>query len=175
MRELKTTRWMIAFVIAVCQLLVIGLLLLMEVYYHGNIFKIERDHLEIVEYSSCSTYPFDRASFLVIDLLFTLCMVQSYRARKLPANFKETKYIAVSVLFTEVFLLAYLVAGDNGPLSETLLMGSANVAMVSIMYGYKVVLVLFCPKLNNAGVLKRQLIELSHKNVDRTISLTSGN
>ena len=160
MKELKTTRWMIALVIVVCQVIIISLLVLAEVYVKGNIFTIEIDNVQIIEYISCNTYTFDRIGLLFVNLLLSLCMIQSYRARKLPANFNETKYIAVSVLCTKVFLMSYLMAGDMGSLSETLLMGFANISMILIMYGYKLVIIVFYPNLNNATVLRRQLMEL---------------
>ena len=110
----------------------------MEVYGTESVFKKQRDHSLIIEYVSCNTHKFNQLAFVFIELLLSLCLVQSYRARKLPANFNETKYIAVSVLCTEVFLLSYLIAGGEGKRTEVVLMEGANLSMVTIMFVNKV-------------------------------------
>ena len=159
----------VAGTIVACQSIVFTQLIMMETYSPFSVFKVERDNQNIIEHVSCNTFPFDRFTFMFIEILLSLCLVQSYRARKLPANFNETKYIAVSVLCTEVFLSSYLIAGRDLA-SEVILMECANVSMVFIMFGNKLFIILFHPELNKKSILDRQLIQMSSSEKKRTAS-----
>ena len=169
-RDVKATKVFVAGTIVSCQTVVFTQLIMMEVYSSISVFKIKRDNHNIIEYVSCHTFPFDRFTFAFIEILLSLCLVQSYRARKLPANFNETKHIAVAVLCTEVFLLSYLIAGGDSIASEVILMECANISMVFIMFGNKLFIIVFHPELNKKSILDRQLIQMSTSEKNRKSS-----
>ncbi|XP_066915306.1 G-protein coupled receptor family C group 6 member A-like [Clytia hemisphaerica] len=139
-------------------------LLLLTIVYHGEIYQIQKDDQKIIEYFSCALYPYKIVIFSYVQFLLFICLIQSYRARHLPNNYNETKFITVSVLVTQVFILSYLIRGGELA-TELVLMGLANSSMVLIMYGYKARIVLFHPELNDARIFKKQLFEMASREI----------
>ena len=152
-KEVKQTNFLILSTISICLLVQIALVTVLIDYY-GTIYEITRDDENITEYFKCYLFPYRRFIFIYIEGILMFCLIQSYRARHLPTNFNETKFITVAVLTTQVFLLSFLVNnGEEGIETDHILVGLANFSMVIIMYGYKAKMVLFQPKQTKAKVI----------------------
>ncbi|XP_066914937.1 metabotropic glutamate receptor 2-like [Clytia hemisphaerica] len=143
-KDIQQTNFLIFSTISVCVLVQISLIIVLT-YFNTNVYQIERDDATITEYYRCHLYPYRQGLFVYIELLLMLCLIQSYRARHLPTNFNETKFITVAVSTTQVFILSYLLSDEKETrlLTAFTLLGIANLSMVLIMHGYKVFVLLF--------------------------------
>ena len=169
-KEINLTKHFIRATIFCCQITSV-LLALLSIFYIKDILSVTRDNEAIIEYQRCNLHSYHTVVFLYIELLLLACIVQSYRARKLPTSFNEAKYITAAVACTEVFILSYMIGGfnQNNFLIEYTFLWFANICTVLLMYGYKTFIILFRPHKNSAQYINRQLMENSSKKANHQI------
>ena len=68
-------------------------------------FGILEDRTSLVRYQYCNMNVYLNVDILFLMTLTLVCSIQSFWARKLPANFNETYYIFLG-MFTSVILTA---------------------------------------------------------------------
>ena len=168
-QEIKQTKYFVVATIATSQLIFIALFVI-TFLYNGKVFTLLRNDEKIIKYIKCTLYPYYLIIFIYVEFLLLICLIQSYRARKLPRNFNETKLISLGVLLAQVFLLSYLIAGKGTDLlTEILMLNAANLSMVLNMYGWKTFVLLFRPHLNDVRLLNQDLLEMAYRKVDKQI------
>ena len=111
------------------------------------------------------------ADIILLAILSLICSFQPFVARKLPANFNETYYIFLG-MFTSALLF-----GVSFPLDATFnkdgrkifvnscMIYSINMALVSITYGYKIVIILFQKHENTKEVFQKIMLECIQEDV----------
>ena len=161
-KEVTLTKYLILGTIFLGQIPSI-LLTVLSASYIKDILEITRDENTIIEYQKCNLHPYHTVVLLYVELLLLACIIQGYRARKLPTNFNETKYIITAVASAEVFILSYMIGGQDNMLIEYTFLWFANICTVFFMYGYKTFVIFFRPHLNNAKYMNMQLMERSNK------------
>ena len=139
--------------------------------------KIEsfRDEHNKVESMHCDT-KWSNIHILYISVLSMYCLVQAFRARKLPNNFNETKFIVVAMLAN---LVAY--SGTAIILSSlreekrfediTFFGGlsglTSNLSILCITIGYKVWLMIIHPHMNTQAYFQTQMFNRALDSANR--------
>lgn len=157
------------------------------VYLTANIFistvvltvysKFEFEVLEVqsttLKYNFCNMEAYFHIDVALVILLSMICSVQAFIARKLPTNFNETFYIFLGMFTTTILLLLLLPL--NASFSEdgqkifvnSVMIYSANMALISIAYGYKIHIMLFQKHLNTKEAFQRIMLQSIQETVSK--------
>ena len=140
----------------------VNIVLLTQFRFEYGIYEVR---FSLTRYQYCSMNIYMNADILLLTILSLICSFQSFLARKLPANFNETYYIFLG-MFTSALLF-----GVSFPLDATFnkdgrkifvnscMIYSINMALVSITYGYKIVIILFQKHKNTKEVFQKIMLE----------------
>ena len=127
--------------------------------------KIEYDLFEQTD--SLITYNYcDMETYFYIDIAFVIivsvvCSVQALMTRKLPANYNEAYYIFFGMFATTKLLMlsipldASFNTDSQKMFVNSLVMYSANMALLSITYGYKIHIMLFLKHQNTKEAFQK--------------------
>ena len=157
------------------------------IYLTANIFistvfltvysKFEYGVLEVksttLKYNFCSMETYFHVDVALVILLSIICSVQAFIARKLPANFNETYYIFLGMFTTTILLLlsiplnASFKRDGKKIFVNSVMIYSANMALISIAYGYKIHIMLFQKHLNTKEAFQRIMLESIQKTVKK--------
>ena len=137
--------------------------------YHKYEYGIYQTKDPLFRYNYCdmSSYFYVDASFVII--LPMICSVQAFLARKLPSNFNETYYIFLGMFTTTILLV--LSIPPNGSFSHdgqkifvnSVVTYCANMALISIAYGYKIHIMLFKKHRNTKEAFQRNMRKAMEK------------
>lgn len=147
----------------------VTVMLLTEFKYQ---FDILEDRTSLVRYQYCNMNVYLNVDILFLMTLTLVCSIQSFWARKLPANFNETYYIFLG-MFTSVILTA-LYFPLNASFSKdgqkifvnSCIIFSINMSLMIITYGYKIVIILFQKDKNTKEVFQKIMLECIQKEVN---------
>lgn len=113
-------------------------------------------------------------------LLIVMCLIQAFRARSLPENFNETKFILVAMLISVVLVAIFvpltrrMERHRSKLITNVIAVSCVNLAQLLIMYGYKAWVILMCPEKNTASAVKKNLqvhaIQGISKRMNRCVS-----
>ena len=113
-------------------------------------------------------------------LLIVMCLIQAFRARSLPENFNETKFILVAMLISVVLVAIFVPLTHRMErhrsrlITNVIAVSCVNLTQLLIMYGYKAWVILMCPEKNTASALKKNLqvhaIQGVSKRMNRCVS-----
>ena len=98
----------------------------------------------LVKYKYCDIGAYFYFDFVFFITLSILCSVQAFIVRKLPANYNETFYIFLGTFTTTNLLtLSFLLNANFNTDGQkifvnSLVISSANMALISIAYGHKI-------------------------------------
>lgn len=127
------------------------------------------DRGALIKELTCNTNIATLFESAYIALVSSVCMIEALRARKLPENYSETKFIFLSmflVLLLQLVHIPVLMSSDN-PRRRTLLECVITVlnglCLTATLYGYKVLIILFRPQMNNAEVFRKKVREANLK------------
>ncbi|XP_057291138.1 extracellular calcium-sensing receptor-like isoform X2 [Hydractinia symbiolongicarpus] len=129
----------------------------------------------LTEHLRCNTTSHLYVQLLYLLVLSMLIMINSYKARKLPENFNETKFICYGVFVFMVTIMALVPIqlgrkfGERFVIVDTLLISLPNFALLVFMYTLKVYIVLFKPEKNTVTVMRSQLLQKMSEKVQRSI------
>ena len=149
------------------------------IYLTANVFistlflavysKFEYGVLEVksttLKYNFCNMETYFHIDVALVILLSITCSVQAFIARKLPTNFNETYYIFLGMFTTTILLLLSLplnasFSGDGQKIFvNSVMIYSANMALISIAYGYKIHIMLFQKHLNTKEAFQRIMLQ----------------
>ena len=108
----------------------------------------------------------------LIMTLTLVCSIQAFRARSLPANYNEMKYIFLG-MFTSSVLLCLSIplhisnsTTGNQILVESVVFYVINIALLTIMYGYKISIILFQKEKNTLKSFRERTANHMMKNVN---------
>ena len=137
--------------------------------YHKYEYGIYQAKDPTLKYNYCNM-----ASYFYIDISFVIilsmiCSVQAFLARKLPSNFNETYYIFLGMFTTTILLVLSIPL--NGSFDHdgqkifvnSLVIYFANIALISIAYGYKIHIILFQKHRNTREAFQRSMREAMKK------------
>ncbi|XP_057308221.1 uncharacterized protein LOC130646099 [Hydractinia symbiolongicarpus] len=162
------------------EVLILSLLLLIDCAIIAASYlqiKVEvREHPDnnvMKRYFYCST-----DNNVLIHAVFLLCLsitcnVQGFRARKLPQNFNETKFILYGTfVFSLVMVMLFpLYYSQQNPLTKAvlnLILPSIGILLLSIiLYGNKVFIILLHPEKNTAKSFRKGVLENMRKRVEK--------
>ena len=145
-----------------------SIILLTEMKSVHGILEIE---VKLIRYKFCDTTFYVNIDILLVTTLSFICSIQSFLARRLPANFNETYYIFLG-MFASVLLLVI-----SFPLDVTFnkdgrkifvnscLIYFINIMLVSITYGYKIFIILFQKHKNTNEVFQKILLKCMQEHV----------
>lgn len=136
-------------------------------------FGILEDRTSLVRYQYCNMNVYLNVDILFLMTLTLVCSIQSFWARKLPANFNETYYIFLG-MFTSVILTA-LYFPLNASFTKdgrkifvnSCIIFSINMSLMIITYGYKIVIILFQKDKNTKEVFQKIMMECIQKEVNQ--------
>ena len=140
-------------------------LTLFHKYEYGT-YQAE-DPLFRYNYCDMTSYFYVDTSFVII--LSIICSVQAFLARKLPSNFNETYYIFLGMFTTTILLVLSIPL--NGSFSHdgqkmfvnSIVIYCANIALISIAYGYKIHIMLFRKHRNTKEAFQRNMRKAMEK------------
>ena len=126
-----------------------------------------------LKYNFCNMEAYFHIDVALVILLSMICSVQAFIARKLPTNFNETFYIFLGMFTTTILLLLLLPL--NASFSEdgqkifvnSVMIYSANMALISIAYGYKIHIMLFQKHLNTKEAFQRIMLQSIQETVSK--------
>ena len=131
---------------------------------HVSRFKDER---HFTEYLTCPKEPF-LYQFLYTLLLSLICLVQAFRARKLPMHYNETKYIVFAMISNILIIIIFLVSltivdGIDIVFAVFQAVFASNMISVLILNGYKVWIIIFRPMKNRTSVFRHATFDTMRK------------
>lgn len=137
-------------------------------------FGILEDRTSLVRYQYCNMNVYLNVDILFLMTLTLVCSIQSFWARKLPANFNETYYIFLG-MFTSVILTALyfplnasFTKGGQKIFVNSCIIFSINMSLMIITYGYKIVIILFQKDKNTKEVFQKIMLECIQKEVNQS-------
>ena len=139
--------------------------------YHKYEYGIYQAKDPILKYNYCNMVSYFYTDTSLVITLSMICSVQAFLARKLPSNFNETYYIFLG-MFTTTILLVFSIP-LNGSFSHdgqkifvnSFVIYCANLALISIAYGYKIHIMLFQKHRNTKETFQRRMREAIQKNI----------
>ena len=139
--------------------------------------KVEHkvDETSMTDQVACNTFSINITQKIYTSLIILACMVQAVRARKLPQNYNETKFIAFamfSALIIQLISMPLMISSETevrSVLIECIMMFLSNLLLLLILFGYKVVIILFQSEKNTTEVFRKQNCEWQQKNVARNL------
>ena len=142
--------------------------------YHKYEYGIYQAKDPILKYNYCNMASYFYIDTSLVITLSMICSVQAFLARKLPSNFNETYYIFLG-MFTTTILLVFSIP-LNGSFSHdgqkifvnSFVIYCANLALISIAYGYKIHIMLFQKHRNTKEAFQRSMHEAMQKYIFRT-------
>ena len=131
--------------------------------------KSECGHLKspssllICKYCKINThFYFDIISLTIAS---AICSVQAFGARKLPTNYNETYYIFMGMSTTTVLLLLLIPLNASFDKDIRKMFASSTIifcinnALISITYGYKILIIIFQKERNTAEAFQKILLK----------------
>ena len=113
----------------------------------------------------------------LIMTLTLVCSIQAFFARSLPANYNEMKYIFLGMFTSSVLLclsiplhISYSTTG-NQILVESVVVYVINIALLTIMYGYKIYIILFQKEKNTLKTFRERTANHMMKDVNHNYRL----
>ena len=124
----------------------------------------------------CNTNWHVLIQILYITILLLCCSFQGFRARNLPANFKETQFLTFSSLLSAVSIIVCCVIyfSQTEEHLKTFIIACSVVIILLVnllmLYGVKVFVILFKSHLNSTAVARDQIMTKMSKKALRATS-----
>ena len=137
--------------------------------YHNYEYGIYQTNGSLFIYNYCQMTSYFYIGTIFLIVLSIICSAQAFLARKLPANFNETYYIFLGMFTTTILLVLSIPL--NGSFSHdgqkifvnSIVIYFANMALISIAYGYKIHIILFQKHRNTKEAFQRSMREAMQK------------
>ena len=139
--------------------------------YHKYEYGTYQAKDPILKYNYCNMESYYYIDTCFVIILSMICSVQAFVARKLPSNFNKTSYIFLGMFTATVLLvLSILLNGSFDHDGQKIFVNSiviycANMAMLSIAYGYKIHVLLFEKHRNTKEVFQRCMRKAMENNM----------
>ena len=140
-------------------------------------FRFEYRILEIqaslLRYRYCNIDNFLYFDIISLTTFSIICCIQAFRARKLPANYNETYYVFVGMFTTALLFLVLIPLNASFDKDGRKMFASSaityctNIALISITYGYKIVIMIFQKEKNTAEVFQKILLKHMREKVKK--------
>ena len=123
------------------------------------------ENLSQLKYSiSCNIQWSFQLQNIYFVLLLLACSIQGFRARKLPRNFNEARFISYATFVSGLLLLMIqpLYQSLQSPKAKYLMVSTflfaTNLCLLLVVYSYKVWIMLMKPNLNSIEVFRASLM-----------------
>ena len=133
------------------------------------------DKKKIVKYRFCYHQTCLYIEIVTVVVLSVMAAVKAFVARKLPSNFNETRYIFLGMFTTNILLLLMIPLDaslnvDGGVIfADALMVFFINNTVLTITYGYKVYILLFCKEKNQREAIQKKTFEMNKRKVAKKI------
>ena len=149
--------------------LIINILITITIFIEYKFkYGILENKEELIRYQFCNMTIYDNIDLFLVMFLSLVCCIQSFLARKLPANFNETYYIFLGMFTTNILLLlsfplaASFKRDGHRIFVNSFIVYSVNMSLVTIAYSYKVFIMLFQKEKNT----KQAFLEMRKQYID---------
>ena len=128
--------------------------------FEFGIFEKKEEHLRL---RFCQTTSFFYIDVITITFISLIC---SFSGRRLPSNYNEMKFIFLGTFTLTILMLLSLILHANFQnegiviFVDSLMVFFASFSVLTITYGYKVYIVLFCKNKNTTAAFKTKLFRL---------------
>ena len=142
--------------------------------YHKYEYGLYQAKDPLLRYNYCNMASYFYIDTSLVIILSMICSVQAFLARKLPSNFNETYYIFLGMFTTTILLVLSIPLNGsfdyNGQkiFINSLVIYFANIALISIVYGYKIHIILFQKYRNTREAFQRSMREAMQKYIVTT-------
>ena len=133
--------------------------------YHKYEHGVHQTNGSLFIYNYCKMTSYFYIGTIFLIALSIICSVQAFLARKLPANFNETYYIFLGMFTTTILLLLSIPLNGSFDYDgqkifvNSIVIYFANIALMSIAYGYKIHIMLFQKHRNTKEAFQKSMRE----------------
>ena len=140
-------------------------------YFHLSlkIKEVKEDFLREIYCDLSTNFYVDLALIITLTLV---CSIQAFWARSLPANYNEMKYIFLGMFTSSVLLclsiplhISYSTTG-NQVLVQSVVFYVISIALLTIMYGYKISIILFQKEKNTLKAFRERTANHMMKDIN---------
>ena len=149
------------------------------VAFRGDEYGLRQVENTVEKHIYCKMTVYFYVDLTLVLVLSVVCSIQSFLARKLPTNYNETYYIFLAMFTTTILLLlsiplhaSYSKDGQQVFVNSCMVY-TANIALITIAYGYKIYIMLFQKHLNTKEAFKKSMLEAIKKKVKKQTSRPS--
>ena len=149
------------------------------VTFRGDEYGLRQVENTVEKHIYCKMAVYFYVDLTLVLVLSVVCSIQSFLARKLPTNYNETYYIFLAMFTTTILLLlsiplhaSYSKDGQQVFVNSCMVY-TANIALITIAYGYKIYIILFQKHLNTKEAFKKSMLEAIKKKVKKQTSRPS--
>ena len=138
--------------------------------------EVNREMLVVSQ--RCSSQHF-RVQMLCVALLLLSCTIQAFRARKLPQNFNESRFIMFACFTTLLIMLIWPLynqrstTDDKNAFINIMFIFACNTSLLLILYGYKIWVLIFRQDQNDSRIFREQTFAIIRKKI--SLNSTSSN
>ena len=149
------------------------------VAFRGDEYGLRQVENTVEKHIYCKMAVYFYVDLTLVLVLSVVCSIQSFLARKLPTNYNEAYYIFLTMFTTTIFLLlsiplyaSYSKDGQNAFVNSCMIY-TANIALITIAYGYKIFMMLFQEHLETREAFKKSMMETIRRKVEKQTSRPS--
>ena len=140
----------------------------------------DRNNSTLSRLTYCNTDNHLKVQIIFLIFISTVCIIQGLRARQLPENFKETKFITFAMFTSNLMLILIFPLDQNQTIEHKtaihlLMLLLSNVFLICVLYGCKLYILLLRPDLNNREVFQATILRNIQKNRKRSENNPSSN
>ena len=131
--------------------------------FEYGILEKKTEHLRL---RYCQMTSFFYIDVITIIFVSVICSIKAFSGRRLPSNYNEMKFIFLGTFTLTVQMLLSLILHANFQnegfviFVDSLMVFFASFSVLTVTYGYKVYIVLFCKNKNTATAFKSKLFRL---------------
>ena len=158
-------------IVAPCTYVIFNLIITLYIQIARGEYAIYVNKKQFVKYHFCYHQTSLYFEILSVIILSMVAAIKAFVARKLPNNFNETSYIFLG-MFTNNILLLLMIPLDASwnsdgrvVFADSLMIFSINSVTLTITYGYKIYILLFCKEKNQKEHFQRQTFQMLERNV----------
>ena len=131
--------------------------------FEFGIFEKKAEHLRLRYCQMTSSFYINVIAIIFVSVI---CSIKAFSGRRLPSNYNEMKFIFLGTFTLTIQMLLALILHANFQnegfviFVDSLMIFLANFSVLTITYGYKVYIVLFCKSKNTTAAFKTKLFRL---------------
>ena len=131
--------------------------------FEFGIYEKKAEHLRL---RYCQMTSFFYIDVITVIFFSVICSIKAFSGRRLPSNYNEMRFIFLGTFTLIIQMLLSLILHANFQnegtviFVDSLVVFFASFSVLTITYGYKVYIVLFCKNKNTTAAFKTKLFRL---------------